>query len=269
MTVLERHVRSDGWTEVVDLQVLFFRLTLDSATEFLFGESVDSQLGSGGDDGFAYAFDRSQYVLSLGTRLGSNYWVVHTPEFHRLVKTVHNFVDYFVQLALAQGSSDKLSNEKQKYVFLQALAQDTRDPTELRSQLLNILLAGRDTTASILGWFFYTMAKDKNAKFYKKLRTIILEEFGTYSKPTDITFERMKNCQYLQWCINEILRLYPAVPVNVRTAQVDTTLPTGGGPDGKSPVYLKKGQDVGYSVCVYKPKVGFYVDCPQQVPSCL
>lgn len=34
----------DGWTPVLDLQPLFFRLTLDSATEFLFGESVDSQL---------------------------------------------------------------------------------------------------------------------------------------------------------------------------------------------------------------------------------
>lgn len=31
---------SDGWTDEVDIQVLFFRLTLDSATQFLFGESV-------------------------------------------------------------------------------------------------------------------------------------------------------------------------------------------------------------------------------------
>lgn len=33
-------VNSDGWTDEIDIQVLFFRLTLDSATEFLFGESV-------------------------------------------------------------------------------------------------------------------------------------------------------------------------------------------------------------------------------------
>jgi hypothetical protein len=52
----ERHVKDmmrvipmgrDGWTDVFDIKTLFFRLTLDSATEFLFGESVDSQLTMG------------------------------------------------------------------------------------------------------------------------------------------------------------------------------------------------------------------------------
>lgn len=53
----ERHVQSlfkvmptqsDGWTAETNLQQLFFRLTIDSATEFLFGESVDSQLSEAG-----------------------------------------------------------------------------------------------------------------------------------------------------------------------------------------------------------------------------
>lgn len=30
-------LNSSGWTAQIDLQPLFFRLTLDSATEFLFG----------------------------------------------------------------------------------------------------------------------------------------------------------------------------------------------------------------------------------------
>ena len=37
-------VAKGGWTEYVDLVPLFFRLTLDSATEFLFGQSVSSSL---------------------------------------------------------------------------------------------------------------------------------------------------------------------------------------------------------------------------------
>lgn len=40
--------QSDGWTAETNLQQLFFRLTIDSATEFLFGESVDSQLSEAG-----------------------------------------------------------------------------------------------------------------------------------------------------------------------------------------------------------------------------
>lgn len=41
-------VQSDGWTAETNIQQLFFRLTIDSATEFLFGESVDSQLSEAG-----------------------------------------------------------------------------------------------------------------------------------------------------------------------------------------------------------------------------
>lgn len=53
----ERHVQDffkvipiqpDGWTAETNIQQLFFRLTIDSATEFLFGESVDSQLSEAG-----------------------------------------------------------------------------------------------------------------------------------------------------------------------------------------------------------------------------
>ncbi|KYK56434.1 cytochrome P450 52A12 [Drechmeria coniospora] len=263
MTVLERHLAADRWTDTVDLSALFFRLTLDSATEFLFGESVNSQLGelsaaaadgSSGPGGFAEAFDRSQSILAQGARLGNSYWLVHTPELHRMVKRVHDFVDYFVRVAMSRprdkgaSAADDKGAKREKYVFLHALAEDTRDPTELRSQLLNILLAGRDTTASTLGWFFYTLATPEHAPVYHRLRQLILDEFGTYDDPRDITFERMKGCQYLQWCISEILRLYPIVSVNVRTAQVDTALPVGGGRDGQSPVYIKKGHDVAYSV---------------------
>jgi hypothetical protein len=45
------------------------------------------------------------------------------------------------------------------------------------------------------------------------------------------------------------LRLYPPVPVNFRTALRDTVLPTGGGPDGKSPIIVLKGKTVAF--CPY------------------
>ena len=48
--------------------------------------------------------------------------------------------------------------------------------------------------------------------------------------------------------MQEILRLYPNVPLNSRRCTRDTTLPRGGGPDGMSPVYVKKGQEVNYAV---------------------
>lgn len=46
-----------------------------------------------------------------------------------------------------------------------------------------------------------------------------------------------------------VLRLYPSVPVNSRSAVRATTLPRGGGPDGASPIFITKGEAVGY--CAY------------------
>lgn len=48
---------------------------------------------------------------------------------------------------------------------------------------------------------------------------------------------------------NIVLRLYPSVPLNIRTAVRRTVLPTGGGPEGNSPIFISAGQSVGY--CVY------------------
>lgn len=253
MAVLDKQRSQKGWSNLIDLLPLFFNLTLDSATEFLFGESVNSQLDGGAP--FAYAFDNAQHHLSLGARMGSNYWMAHTKEFHSSTGTVHEFIDRFVQKALDTKSGNKppknsSESEGSRYIFLEALAEQTQNPLELRNQLLNILLAGRDTTASTLGWFFFTMADPKYATVFKRLRAVVLDTFGTYENPHPITFESMKSCEYLQWCVNEILRLYPVVPVNNRAASKDTVLPVGGGLDGKSPLYLKKGQEVGYSVHV-------------------
>jgi cytochrome P450 len=43
-----------------------------------------------------------------------------------------------------------------------------------------------------------------------------------------------------------VLRLYPSVPVNSRWAVKMTTLPVGGGKDGKSPILVRPGMGVAY-----------------------
>jgi cytochrome P450 len=41
-------------------------------------------------------------------------------------------------------------------------------------------------------------------------------------------------------------------------ALVDTTLPVGGGPDGKSPIFVKKGQIVVYQVYTMQRRTDLY-----------
>ena len=263
MRSLDTSMQSENWTGLVDLQELFFRLTLDSATEFLFGQSVDSQIklmpgynSSELDEQarhFATSFDRGQAGLAHRARFANYYWLSSSKEFRDSCKGCHQFIDRFVRLALSKELREKelekgVAGAKDKYIFLEALAAQTQDPIELRSQLLHILLAGRDTTASLLGWLWFSLARDP-ARF-RKLRDTVIEQFGTYENPSEITFSRLKSCQYLQYCNNEALRLYPVVPINGRHANKDTTIPRGGGKDGKSPVFVPKGSSVDYVVHV-------------------
>jgi cytochrome P450 len=248
----------------VDIQPLFFRLTLDSASEFLFSESVNCQLqtesstlGTEEEIALASAVDQVQFTTAKGIRLGDKYWVAFNKRFYQKVGIIHSFVDRFVQQAL---SSDEKTDENPAS-YLHSIIKETRDPAELRSEIMTLLFGGRDTTASALSWFFFTMAK--HPKVYQHLRDTVLDEFGSYSNPKTITYESMKACRYLQWCINETLRLHTIAPVISRAASRDTTLPVGGGPDGTSPVYLKKGHPVSLAVCI-RP---FWLLCPlRQLP---
>ncbi|KAH7120563.1 n-alkane-inducible cytochrome P450 [Dactylonectria macrodidyma] len=251
MDVYERHVSNlianipvDGST--VDLQELFFQMTMDSATEFLFGESIDSLHAGKEQPSFAKDFNTSQDGLAIRTRLGPLMIFHRDSAFSKATVEARRFVDQFVQKALEYRDAhtdgkDATTDSDQRYVFLYELSKHTADKTVLADQVLNILLAGRDTTASLLSITFFILARRPDV--WKKLKEEVLAVDN--ERPS---FEELKSMTYLTWVLNETLRLYPVVPVNIRTANKDTCLPVGGGPDGKDPIFVPKGQDVMYSV---------------------
>ncbi|KAE8154168.1 cytochrome P450 [Aspergillus avenaceus] len=260
LDVEERHVQNaframptvdNRWTSGVDIQKIFFRLTIDSATEFLFGKSCDSQLAAldHNSEIMSDNFDRCTWYLAARLRFERLYWVMDNHEFRQSVGIVHQFVDRYVQEALERAQHEKkprdIETPSSQYIFLDALAEETKDPIELRDESLSVLLAGRDTTAALLSWTVLLLARHPD--IFTRLRNTVLEQFGTYNNPQNLSFASLKSCQYLQHFINETLRLYPVIPFNRRCAIRDTTLPRGGGPDGMSPVYLQKGQPVLFS----------------------
>jgi hypothetical protein len=76
-------------------------------------------------------------------RLRRKYWLCCPKEFDEACRDCHAFIDHFVRLALSGEEEVGKSEDKKRYIFLKALAAQTRNPVELRSQLLHILLAGR------------------------------------------------------------------------------------------------------------------------------
>ncbi|EUC50116.1 hypothetical protein COCMIDRAFT_1291 [Bipolaris oryzae ATCC 44560] len=239
---------------VVDLQPLFFRLTFDTTTFLLFGKTLSSLQSNdiaGKESEFAAAFNLGQDYISHRGRLGDLYWLANTPEFWRACKTSHRFVDDAIQNALDDAEKPKLKEtedeDTKNYVFIDALIQETRNKKELRDQCLNVLLAGRDTTACCLTWTLRLLAR--HPQVLERLRTEIEEVVGIGEHAPQPTRADLKKMRYLDLVLKEVLRLYPSVPVNSRAALKTTTLPVGGGPDGKSPILVRKGEAVGY--CVY------------------
>ena len=97
--------------------------------------------------------------------------------------------------------------------------QKTMTDQYLRDIILNFMIAGKDTSANTLSWFFYMLCKNPliEEKIVQEVRDVTcscshqsepnIEEF--VAKITDDTLDRM---HYLHAALTETLRLYPAVP---------------------------------------------------------
>jgi cytochrome P450 len=181
---------------------------MDASTEFLFGVSTNSLLPESQEslESFSEAFEEAQWGLSLRPRLGTLNYFYTNRKFVKACKVVHSYVDNFVHTCLAEstggekrvlesGQNDTTS-PKQKYCFLQELAKDVRDPKELRDHALNVLIAGRDTTAGLLAITFFVLARRPDV--WSKLRKSVEDLHG--QRPT---FEQLKEMRYLQFVLKE------------------------------------------------------------------
>ncbi|RDW86908.1 N-alkane-inducible cytochrome P450 [Aspergillus mulundensis] len=249
----------DGKT-VVDLQDLFFRYTIDSATDFLFGQSVGTLKKSQSELGFVEAFNYAQKAVIMRGMLGRLSMFYRDRKADDSYRICRNFVQQFVDEAFyaAEVKKEQTGKEepyqeakRQKRIFSHELAWRTSDKRRVLDELMNVLLAGRDTTASLLGNLFFMLAK--NPAIWEKLRSEV-----AFLQGRTPTYEELRCLKYVQSCVNESLRLHPVVPRNQREALVDTVLPLGGGKDGLSPVFVPKGTMVCYNVYVMHRRVDFY-----------
>ncbi|KAI9685735.1 MAG: hypothetical protein M1822_004295 [Bathelium mastoideum] len=239
--------------EPIDIADLFFRFTLDAATDFLLGHSVHSLAHPAHE--FAHAFAAVQHTQSVITRAGPFNALVPRARFRRHLRTLNAFLQPFIERALRLSPAELAhrSQHDEGYTFLHALAAFTRDRTVLRDQLVATLLAGRDTTACTLSWCLLELSR--NPAIVAKLRREVLATVGPARAPS---FEDLKAMRYLRHVLDETLRLYPVVPFNMRIALRDTTLPHGGGPNGDEPIGVLKGSTIGYSTLVMQRRADMY-----------
>lgn len=239
---LKQVSRNDiGRATTIDLQPIFLNHTMNTALEFLGlrdGQYKPMSAYVGTKD-FPGAFEFAQVVMIRRTLLGAFYWLYNTKAFKEACDVCRSAVGKSVSVALERTENIQNEDEAvQANNFLDELALQTRDTDRLTSMALDMMLASRDTSAAAMSFLIYYLARHPES--FASLRKATFEHFGQSSTAENMTFEKLKSCQYLQWCIHETLRLRPSTPFGIKKAVRDTTLPKGGGPDGMSPIFVAK-----------------------------
>ena len=134
----------------MDLQPLFFRFTLATTTTLIFGQAINFEDDS--RNNFASSFDYASNISAMRSRLIDFYWAYSPSRYIKTCRNVKEYADSFVKRAIVENNRDKLDVAHDRYAFVEDLYKELQDPVLVRDQLVNVLLAGRDTTACLLSW---------------------------------------------------------------------------------------------------------------------
>lgn len=216
----------------IDLQDIFFRVTLDSFVATAFGVELDSVNGKT-QHSFALAFDEVQslcrrryqdplFELSRWSGLCQR---------ERLIKSNVAVIDkfaYHVIKSKRRSATDGagLGADLISRFFEKSYLHGAEEPSikDLRDIVLNFIIAGRDTTACALSWTFYELTR--HPEVVSKIITEVEEICGVEPK-VDYSYETLSKLEYTHAVTMEVLRLHPSVPSDMKYAVHDDVLPDG------------------------------------------
>ncbi|XP_070672890.1 cytochrome P450 704C1-like [Malus domestica] len=229
------------------------RCTLDSIFKVGFGIELHClEWSSKEGTAFMKAFDEStaltyfRYIdpfwkLKRILNLGSE------ASLKKYVKVIDDFVHQVIssKRRLQEEQKDVIDKED---ILSRFLLESAKNPEEmndkyLRDIILNFMIAGKDTSANTLSWFFYMLSKNPliQEKVVQEVRDVVGNQVGEAKVDEfveNITEETLERMHYLHAALTETLRLYPAVPIDGRCADVDDILPDG--------FRVRKGDNVNY-----------------------
>ncbi|KAI0320186.1 cytochrome P450 monooxygenase [Amylostereum chailletii] len=239
----------------LDFQDLALRFTLDTATEFLFGKCAHA-LRHASDhskttttNAFGNAFRNVQHHLAQRSRAAPLWPLqeIFKDRTSRDMAVIRSFIDPIIAHALARRrealNKQEVSSEAEAPTLLDHLVTQFEDPKLIIDETLNLLVAGRDTTASLLTFAVYLLASHPDV--LARLREEVLGKVDRLRRP-DI--DDLKELPFLRAVINETLRLYPPVPANVRSPVKATTLPPV--EPNSPPYYIPEGAKVPFPIIV-------------------
>lgn len=214
----------------INLPDVFHRFTLEAFIKMAFGVDLNTLPdGVSGLDHvvkFAACFDYSQsfierrslYFLPIWTEIFSEAGRKH----RQSTKFVYDFSNKLIDgrcAAQEKGTADSASKNGKD---LMQLFLDAGCPREdLPSVILNFIIAGRDTTAQALSWFFYEMFLRPDVA--DRVRREVWSVLGR-SPQRNLEYDDYKDLPYTNAAFYESIRLHPNVPMTRKRAVCDTVL---------------------------------------------
>jgi len=203
--------------DVIDAEQSMTRVTLDVILDLMMGVELSEQR----------VRTIEEQLLPLGQRFEPDpirfampQWMPmpDDAEFNRAVRTLDEVLDDIIavreeSLGTAEdGPMDFLS------VLLRARDDGNQSPEQLRDEMMTMLLAGHDTTALTLTytWFLLSEHPEVEQRVHEELDDVIGDD-----RPG---MEHVRELDYLEWVIQEAMRLYPPVYTIFREPTEDVTL---------------------------------------------
>ncbi|MFD0201552.1 MULTISPECIES: cytochrome P450 [Saccharothrix] len=202
-------------------------LTLDVLGRTLLSEDLSEfeQMGH------AFEAVQDQAIFEMVSMSAVPMWVPlpHQLRFRKARKELRRVVDELTARRLAHGSAD--SDDVLSRVM--ASTAEEADPAfgrqRLHDELVTVMLAGHETTASTLGWTFHLL--DRHPEIKERVRAEARSVLGDRMPE----YEDLHGLRYTSMVVEEVMRLYPPVWILTRVAQADDEV--GG-------YFVPKGSDV-------------------------
>ncbi|CAN1287082.1 Alkane hydroxylase MAH1, partial [Linum perenne] len=219
----------------LDLQDLMKRLSFDTISSIVLGFDPKSLSLELPHLDYAEAFDAMEEAILYRHCVPRSVWKfqkwLRIGEEAKMAKAYECFMG-FLEERIKEKIDDADDGDGDD-VLTQILLESERigrpDFDFLRDITLNFLVAGRDTIASAMSWFFWLVAINP------AVEKNILEEMDRVLHPVGkslmlmlvIDMDQLKRLVYLEGAIRETLRLYPSIPFEIKQALDADVLPSG------------------------------------------
>ena len=190
-------------TTPVNIQALFRGFTMDSFSDAFFGADLGALKQP---SEFEAHFDYLQLAFMWRVRIDPLWKPFGLSQ--RTKRSLDYVHDYINRIIVAARADPNLAERTDLLAHYLRSTDDEGKPftdTYLRDMLLNFLLAGRDTTASLLTWLFYCLDGHPDVE-----RRLVEEVERVVGMDTDPTPAQINELRYMKNVRPSPIRLRPA-----------------------------------------------------------